>query len=323
MKLKSKTTWSQQHHQLHQLLSHPRLAGKRYLLMTSGGADSMAALKIWFDVLSDQNAYAVFHYHHGPIKGQSYRDLAMNLVKETCVKHKISFFLSQNKEGNLESEASLRRARYEAAREVMKQNGFHYLVTAHHLEDLLETRLMRLIRGTSDAGLRAISIIKSDLLRPWIRTSKKDLHQILMSSPSWNFVDDPSNHDRQNLRNWIRHEWLVSLEKKVPKGPESLAKSLEQMVCQLRSESLGPIFKRVYDAETRRLDHLAYLEMEKETQKRIIARIYREHDQKNYTAFGVSEVLKQLDKTKEGHIFKVQGLTWLILGQYVMIKTES
>ncbi len=321
----NKKQWGHLHHDLFTLLARPIFQNKKFLVMVSGGGDSIAALKLWTEVVRDQSRFAVFHYHHGSGQNALHRDSAQRLVESTCVKHNISFIFAQNTNLHLTSEADLRRARYEAAQKIMTEQNFDFLVTAHHQEDLLETRLIRLIRGTSLDGLRAIPMLKSQRLRPWIRTSQKELRKVLLQGDSsrWSYLDDPTNSHEKILRNWIRRSCLPQLESFNPGSVSRLAKSLDLVLQKHREQKIEPHFTRLFDVKTGHLDQIGYMELEGELQKRLIARIYRELDQKNFTSFGIFEVMKQLDKTKEGHTFKVQGLTWHISDRCVKIKTCS
>ncbi|MFN7906122.1 MAG: tRNA lysidine(34) synthetase TilS, partial [Pseudobdellovibrionaceae bacterium] len=227
----NKKTWSKTHHELFQKVSGQGLLRKKVLLMVSGGADSMAALRLWSEVFPERSKFAVFHFHHGSGPQVKFRNQAASFLKKICAAHEIDFFLSENILQDLKTEAAFRKSRYLAARKIMAEHGFEFLVTAHHANDLLETRLIRLIRGTSGEGLIAIPELKKDLFRPWLQTSQKKLRQVLLSSPRWSFIEDPTNSDsRANLRNWIRQEWLAQLETIRPGGSFRLAASLESLL---------------------------------------------------------------------------------------------
>lgn len=320
-----KTAWNKRHHDLYRQLKKYKLTSEKFMLMVSGGADSVAGLKLWSEVIAERSLYSVFHYHHGDHQNQLHRSSAHTLVQNLCRQLGVAFFSAKNTDDQLVSEAQLRQARYEAVWQVMSEQGIRYLVTAHHADDLLETRLIRLIRGSGDAGFQSISVLRGKLFRPWLGTSKQDLcHDLYEAKTSlWTYLEDPTNKEHRNtLRNWLRNDWLPRLEQMRPGSTQRLASSFELISKQLHSkEILEETFQQVVNLASKKMNMQKFSGLETETQKRIIARIYQRLNQKNFSSSGILEVMKQLDKTKEGYTFKVQGLTWLIGHQYVIIKT--
>ncbi len=116
------------------------------------------------------------------------------------------------------SEDTLRQARYQALREVAREQGAGMLVTAHHADDNLETVLFRMLRGTGPRGLAGIPearwIGRGDrsllLVRPLLRTRRTTLESILrqLAEPAW---QDSTNHDLRYTRNRLRHETIPAL----------------------------------------------------------------------------------------------------------------
>jgi tRNA(Ile)-lysidine synthase len=325
-----KKTWSKEHHDLYQKLKKYKLTSEKFMLMVSGGSDSIAALKIWSEVVSDRTLYSVFHYHHGDEQNQEYRCAARALVQDLCQNLGVAYFEGKNTKKAFVSEGEFRKARYDAARRIRREKGFSYLVTAHHADDLFETRLIRLIRGSGVKGFQSIFTLSGDLFRPWLEISKQQLCRHLLEGKNsfWKHIEDPTNRQaKHTLRNWLRNDWIPRLNQIRPGGSQRMASSFDLIAKHLHSHELSDeSFDQIVDLDSKKMNLQKFSLLEINTQKNIIARIYQRLSQKNFSTSGILEVMKQLDKTKEGYTFKVQGLTWLIAGQYVIIEcimTES
>jgi len=117
------------------------------------------------------------------------------------------------------SEASLRGERYGFLVDASRRLGARYLVTAHTRDDLVETVLFRLFRGTSLEGLAGILPFREigeglTLARPLLGVTKAQVLAYL-NDRRLDFCRDPSNLDADYTRNWIRHELLPAVRERV------------------------------------------------------------------------------------------------------------
>ena len=93
-------------------------------------------------------------------------------------------------------------------------------MTAHTLDDQIETVFIRILRDAGPRGLAGL-YAESEIVRPFLDTSRATLaadadeRRVL-------FVQDPSNHDRKHLRNRIRLDILPSIVKRNPGFPDEL-----------------------------------------------------------------------------------------------------
>lgn len=132
---------------------------------------------------------------------------------------------------DLNSEAECRIARLKAVQSIWdwgqtSMNLDFKFAWAHQAQDLLETRLIRLIRGAGPDGLRAMSKIHGKHLRPLLGTSLGEVLDYLKAedlSP----LEDPTNTSSKALRSWLRTEILPQIEQKRPGSLESLERSFE------------------------------------------------------------------------------------------------
>ncbi len=122
-------------------------------------------------------------------------------------------------------EAAARRARY-AALAVGSTPGV-VTATAHHREDLAETILMRLLRGSGPAGLAGIPARRPFgegwLWRPLLDIPREALHDYARRH-ALPYVDDPSNSDRRLDRGFLREEVIPVLARRWPDPADALSR---------------------------------------------------------------------------------------------------
>src|SRR5690606_31358193 len=107
--------------------------------------------------------------------------------------------------GNLSTQMAAGELRYNWFREFMEKENFDFLLTAHHLNDTLETFLINLSRGTGIKGLTGIGSETNKILRPLLSFSKNQIIKYAESNNlSWR--EDASNLGTDYLRNKIRHK---------------------------------------------------------------------------------------------------------------------
>jgi tRNA(Ile)-lysidine synthase len=307
--------WRDLEHHLWQELNERDLLDKKILVGFSGGVDSLALL--WGLVRTHKEKITGCFVHHGPGPNQPYRDRALEFCQNFCAERKIPFVSQINEKTELSSEAALREFRYEALRKTQKQTGSALLALGHHREDLLETRLLRLIRGTGPQGLPAMNELQEGLFRPFLKKSKKELLQYLESF-GLSASEDPSNADLEPLRNWIRQDWLVALENRQEGAVHALARSLETL-----AESVTPQEDFSSYFENNALLRGPYLALSKTQQKRVLALLLLRQKVQNFTQSHLEEVQKRLDNPQKGFSFRVAGREWLINAQQIRVQDSE
>jgi len=168
----------------------------------SGGVDSMALL----DMLSrlPELDLIVAHVDHG-IRPDSNED--RELVQHVAMSHNIPFVYTKLQLGGQASEEKARRARYDFLRHARKKYNAHAIITAHHQDDLLETALMNIVRGTGRYGLSTLTNLP-DIVRPLLHVTKQALIEYATRhNLSWR--EDTTNLDLRHVRNYIRHRVLA------------------------------------------------------------------------------------------------------------------
>ena len=172
-------------------------------LACSGGVDSMAAL----DFLKRNHNVRVLHFNHGTAHG----DEAEKFVTQYCRKNDIAYIVDRARgtipPGN-SKEAWWREQRYA----FFDKYDVHPIVTAHHLDDCVETWVWSAMHGTP----KIIPYRRNWVVRPFRLTRKRDF-ELWASLHQVPFIKDDSNENIHYTRNFIRHEMMPSVLK-VNKG---------------------------------------------------------------------------------------------------------
>ena len=184
------------------------LKRKKYVVAVSGGPDSLAlvALTKAYNFCTKVKFYYVLVNHNiRKNSGQEARKVKQLLKKKNI---NLKIFLNKKKiVKNIQAEA--RNVRYNILINYCKKNKVNILLTAHNLEDQVETFLIRLSRGS---GLRGLSSMKPlskinsqvNLYRPLLDIKKNFLIKISKNTFG-KYFKDPSNKSKKYLRTKVRN----------------------------------------------------------------------------------------------------------------------
>lgn len=300
-------------------VSKAEVSAPKVLAMVSGGADSMAMLRVLKRLRTRLGfQLEILHVHHGEdVEQGERRDRACNLVYEFANKAGISFHVRKSPL-KLKSESDFRKFRWEAIYSVWESarvagTAFTCVAFAHHRDDLLETRLIRLLRGTGAQGLRAMrawGMIQSVLVwRPLLSSSSLEIREYLaLSSASLgkDWVEDLTNSETKFLRNAIRHTLLPQIEAMREGGVEALTRSLE-IICEELPEETGSAFH--VDS---RLSRRELMSLSPEKQRAKLGQWLKHRGVESYSQAQINEVLKRLDTDQRRLKFEVCGRVWLV-----------
>lgn len=308
-------------HQVWKQLRSNSLQNKKVLIALSGGVDSVALLCVLAKIHKPERLGACY-FHHGDDANVEYRKEAQVFCEKLCKKIGISFF--PLKSSTLaKSEAQYRDLRYEALKKLMQSEGFDVLATGHHRDDLLETRLLRLIRGTGGQGLHAMWAWKDQIFRPFLETTKSELKKYLREEKIKAF-QDPSNFNLDPLRNWLREEWLKSLERKQRGSTVSLARSLETIAQELDSQGecpWGDLLSQNEAYKTQGLLRAFYLTLSQFDQRRLLAQYLFSLGKKDFSKAQLEEIQKRLDNSQKVITFKISGCEWLVNAEQIKVQS--
>jgi tRNA(Ile)-lysidine synthase len=196
--------------------------GSTWLLAVSGGADSVAMLH-WARRAAPRvgSVLAVAHVNHRLRPGSDAdRDFVLDLCKRLGIPCFSRDLDPASRPARESVEMWARRERYaffETAVEAANGTGPRpaWILTAHQRDDLVETVLQRLGRGTGPRGLRGIPFRRGRIVRPFLSRSRAEILAVLgLLGVAWR--EDESNADTAIDRNWYRHRYLPALRRAEP-----------------------------------------------------------------------------------------------------------
>lgn len=179
----------------------------KYVVAVSGGVDSMVLL----DMLRRQSGLdlLVAHVNHG-IRADAHEDA--ELVREYAHRHGLAYAETSLNLGEHASEAEARQGRYIFLQQCSKKYAARAIALAHHKDDLIETAILALLRGTGWRGL-APFVGSYVATRPLLKFTKDELIGYARKhNVPWR--EDSTNTDESYTRNYIRLSLMPLLDQK-------------------------------------------------------------------------------------------------------------
>lgn len=185
------------------------------IVATSGGPDSMCLLSLLCELKDELNLkIVVAHVNHNLRKESK---IEASFVEQVSKKEHLIYEymeITEYNKDNLENDARLKR--YAFFDKLALKYHAKYLMTAHHGDDLTETILMRLVRGSSLKGYsgfkKEVAMSNYTIIRPLITETKKDIKDY-MDEHHLKYYIDKSNFDEKLTRNRFRLNILPLLKK--------------------------------------------------------------------------------------------------------------
>lgn len=198
-------------------LSKYNIKNNDYIVVgVSGGSDSVALLDLLLNSIDHSKIVVAHVNHHVRIES----DIEEEYLKNFCLERNIIFettkFL-EYKENNFENEA--RKRRYKFYENLLLKYNSKFLFLAHHGDDLIETIMMKIVRGSNLTGYSGIKEITNKknyfIIRPLLKFTKED---IITYNKENNLVyfNDRTNEDTNYTRNRYRKTILPLLKKEDP-----------------------------------------------------------------------------------------------------------
>ncbi|MCB0412114.1 MAG: tRNA lysidine(34) synthetase TilS [Bdellovibrionales bacterium] len=303
----------------HQVLKDARRRPGKELwgLCVSGGLDSICLLEVLPQVAQvTGHELLVFHVHHGVGKNeklQQFRQEALNKVEEICKRKNLRLLHNLNLRKSpsfslSDSEASLREYRWRCLQKICEELDLSpVFLTAHHRDDVLETRMIQLLRGVGPKGFIQFQKSNQTIWRPFFDFSREDLYR-LAQRHDWSWVEDPSNDNTRYLRNWLRKDWFPQLEGQRPGSLNSLHRSLDLIVEGLRVESR--LLERLL--QTDGLHRGLYNSLSPSAQRQVLAEFIEQCGIFSHTKGQLEEIQKRLDAKSHNLNFHICGLFWSV-----------
>lgn len=186
--------------------------GDGIVIGISGGPDSVVLTRIFVELGKKYNLrLSLLHVNYGLRGAES--DLDEELVRKIASDFEIPLQIvryDRKPSGNLEQD--LREFRYGEFENERKARKFQWIAVGHTRDDLAETVLMNIIRGTGLKGARGIKPKRGKIIRPLLCTEKSLILKYL-DKVSQEYRIDESNLDQSMLRNKIRNKLIPTLKK--------------------------------------------------------------------------------------------------------------
>ncbi|MFA9213081.1 MAG: tRNA lysidine(34) synthetase TilS [Candidatus Methylacidiphilales bacterium] len=290
------------------------------LLTVSGGIDSMVMLHLF---MNSGYHFEVAHCNFGLRGNESDGDEA--LVKKTCAENKITFYTKKfdtkkyAAENKVSTQMAARELRYNWFNQLCKENNFQLIATAHHQNDVAETMLINITRGTGISGLHGILPIKNNVIRPLLFANRNQI-KAYAKAENISFREDSSNKKTEYWRNKIRLEVipkLASLNEQVIGNFYELSNKI-RIDEQLLNEKLNDL-KKVYVKNQKGLLYIDLKVKQHYASKTILFNVLNE------ISFTENDVLQlaENDHISTGAIFDSKTHQLLVDRKYFVIKERE
>ncbi len=226
-----------------------RLAKKetRVLMAVSGGIDSMVMAHLFLE--SGFNT-GISHCNFSLRGDESDKD--EELVLDFASERNIPFFsmrfdtIKYGKSKGLSVQMAARELRYVWFEQVLIENGYDVIAVAHNLNDNIETLLINLIRGTGISGLKGMSPLNKNIIRPMLFATREDIITYCSRNKIL-FREDKSNADTKYTRNKIRHKVIPVLKEINPSIESTLTETADRFssIDEIVSEYIQSIRERI------------------------------------------------------------------------------
>lgn len=190
----------------------PFLKNKKLLIAASGGIDSTVCIHL----LQNLNYnISLAHCNFNLRKKDAELDelFVIQEAKNLLIPHFVKNFDTINyaKINGLSIQLAARELRYDWFEALISENDFDHLITAHHLDDSLETFLINLTRGTGLEGLTGIPAVNKKTVRPLLPFTREEI-EIFAKEQNILWREDTSNLQTKYLRNKLRHDVIPILK---------------------------------------------------------------------------------------------------------------
>ena len=293
----------------------------RLLLAVSGGIDSV----VLCELCKQANYNFVIVHCNFQLRGEeSERDeqFVRGLGKKYGVEVLVKRFDTEKyaKENKVSIQVAARELRYSWFSELLtidsRLKTTDYLLTAHHLDDNIETMLMNLFKGTGISGLRGMLPKQGKIIRPLLFAKKEEL-LAFAKEHELKWVEDSSNESDKYSRNYIRHQLVPLIEKIYPEAENNLANNF------LRFRETEELYKQAIELHKKKLIeqkrnefHIPVLKLKKSSPLHTI--VYEIVKDFGFHAAQVNEIIGLMDSETGKYVSSlshrvIKNRNWLVI----------
>ncbi|HKG68341.1 MAG TPA: tRNA lysidine(34) synthetase TilS [Segetibacter sp.] len=310
---------------------------QKQLLAVSGGVDSV----VLCDLLFAANYDFVIAHCNFQLRGeeserdeQFVRSLGEKYNKEVLVKRfETDKCAAENK---FSIQAAARELRYKWFYEIISgeptnnsqltTHSIHYILTAHHANDSIETVLMNFFKGTGIAGLHGILPVQGKIFRPLLFAKKDELIAYAKEN-RLSFVEDSSNISDKYTRNFFRHNLFPSLKEIYPNVEDNLLNNIGRLTEaeELYKQSVGLHKKKLLEYKGSEI-HIPVLKLQKTSP--LFTIVYEIIKDFGFTANQTNEVIALLKSETGKYISSstyriIKNRSWLIISPQQTMETAN
>lgn len=240
----------------------------RLLLAVSGGMDSITLA----DLLHKGGyTFAIAHCNFC-LRGEE-SDGDEEFVQKLAKKYKAPFFVEKfdtkafAEQEKISTQMAARALRYAWFDKILKGQGYDYLLTAHHQNDLLETVLLNFVRGTGISGFHGIRPKNGTTVRPLLFADREQVRDYVAAKfLAWR--EDSSNESNKYYRNLVRNEVVPLLKKINPNLEDTAAQTVEKV--SVAEEVFFESVEKWRETAVQNLPDGLFIDIEKVLQKPVL-----------------------------------------------------
>ena len=197
---------------------------KTVIAAISGGPDSIFLLYF----LVQTNAKIIVAHLDHQLRTSSKKEA--KFIEEQAKKHSLEYEFCTKPIATIATEQKIgieeagRNARYQFFNQLAEKHQAQYILTAHHADDNLETKLLNFTRGAAIDGLSGMPTFNGNLFRPLLDITKQEILSYLKAK-NITYLQDESNQDTKYSRNFLRHEVIPKLKSLNPNLTSTSAKN--------------------------------------------------------------------------------------------------
>ena len=277
----------------------------RIVIGCSSGPDSMALVDMLLKIREKYNLFLIIAHVNHNVRKESYEEA--EFLKNYCGENNLVFesmIIEEYGDDNFHNEA--RNIRYNFFENLIHKYEANYLMTAHHGDDLVETIMMRIVRGSNLSGYAGFrDIIDMDgykIVRPLIYYTKLELEEYDKENNVKYYVDSSNDKDKYTRNRYRKYllPFLKQEENDVHLKFLKYSKSLNdanKFIEKIRDRAI----KRVLDSEKIIIDK--FLEEDEFVQKEILYYLLSEFYQDDLILVGDKhiEIILELINSKRSN----------------------
>jgi tRNA(Ile)-lysidine synthase len=255
---------------------------ERFLVALSGGIDSTALLVLCKKLKLNFEAVIV---DHGYRRESTKESKEIKKYLEEKLKVKITILANKKPVPKTAVEEFLRKVRYDIIFSYCKKNNISKIFMAHHLDDQIETFLMRLERGSGLDGLVGMKTSSQftvhgsqfEIIRPLLKSTKQELKNYLQQNKiKW--WEDKTNQDKKLTRNNIRATLQgFSDYELIRKRLSGVIENIERAKDFIEQEKENNYRKIVIEGKNTTINLIKYRNLHEEIRLRILRDIIKKY----------------------------------------------